>query len=103
MASLLVILLLTKIVIPFKLSIYVGKSCRGQALGQWVGGEAQGCQRLHGGVAASAIVTSTGPVDDTSTVVFFSSDDCNPGDIITTDDEKCVDVNYASFAVWDIK
>ncbi|KAK9783847.1 hypothetical protein AB5N19_14401 [Seiridium cardinale] len=53
-------------------------------------------------------VRSTGPVDDGFQVVWFSSDDCNPSNIMghgdeTTDDTGNFDIQgYKSWQIWDL-
>lgn len=87
----------------FNIRFYQGKSCRNFSLGNWIGGPDQGCQTEFSGNSQSVIVKSTGPVDDPFYVVFFSSKDCNPSTrILHTDQDKCKDVQFGSYEVWNV-
>jgi hypothetical protein len=57
------------------------------------------------GLSEGAVVESTGPVDDSTTVQFYSSDDCTPGTEISQGNGGCLTVDqdvvgaYKSFQV----
>ncbi|KAH6666251.1 hypothetical protein B0J14DRAFT_491129, partial [Halenospora varia] len=53
--------------------------------------------------AKSAIIQSTGPVDDPFMITFFSSDDCDPNTAIIHGDSGCVTPqNYRSYEIWNL-
>ncbi|KIX08685.1 uncharacterized protein Z518_03342 [Rhinocladiella mackenziei CBS 650.93] len=89
----------------FKLSFYKNTNCAGEFVGTWVGGEGQGCRQEYSGLAEGVVVQSTGPVDDFTTVQFYSSDDCTPGTEMTRANVGCLTVDqgvvgaYNSFQV----
>ncbi|EGD99374.1 hypothetical protein TESG_06728 [Trichophyton tonsurans CBS 112818] len=81
----------------------LGEHCRSEQLGVQVAGPGQECSTVSAGTAKSVIVKSTGKVDDNFYAVFFSSDDCDPNTVILhTDSDKCQNVEYKSFKVWDV-
>jgi hypothetical protein len=87
----------------FQLSLRIGSKCTGASNGTIVLGPGQGCLRDGAGIANSAVITSTGAIDDTFYTVFFSSTDCNPDTIIAKQGEACLEgKGYRSFAVWDM-
>lgn len=86
----------------FKISFYSGKQCTGASDGNIIVGPSRGCHTDGAGVAAAAVISSTGPVDDTPYTVFFSGDDCNPDTVIEKGDDGCVSANYKSFQVWNV-
>ena len=93
----------------FKLYYYTGEGCRGQRLGEWTGGQNEGCQKPpYPGVQSSVFVQSTGPIDDPAFTVFFNVDDCDPDSEVTNGkdgkghmDDGCYTGEYRSLAVWD--
>jgi len=98
----------TSLATAYKLTFYRSEGCRSENLGEWIGGPNQGCSNEMMGVAQSAIVASTGPVDDNFMITFFESEDCNPDTEIVhgepdEDGSACMTAkNYRSFAVWDL-
>ncbi|EZF35216.1 hypothetical protein H101_01234 [Trichophyton interdigitale H6] len=87
----------------FEFRFYRGEHCRSEQLGVQVAGPGQECSTVSAGTAKSVIVKSTGKVDDNFYAVFFSSDDCDPNTVILhTDSDKCQNVEYKSFKVWDV-
>ncbi|KXJ91838.1 hypothetical protein Micbo1qcDRAFT_174860 [Microdochium bolleyi] len=93
-------------VAAYDITFWANKGCRSGAPVHWMGGPNQGCRQDWLGTYASAMVKSTGSVDDNFMLVFFSSPDCNPDTIIWNGDENtggCIEVNNAkSFEVWDL-
>jgi hypothetical protein len=47
------------------------------------------------GLAEGVVVESTGPVDDGTTVQFYSSNDCSPGTEISSADDGCISIDNA--------
>jgi hypothetical protein len=45
------------------------------------------------GQESGIIVQSTGPIDDGTIVVFYSSPDCNPSNAVDEADNGCLSVN----------
>src|SRR5690606_40005548 len=48
----------------YEMLFYQGNSCRSGGAGNFIGGTGAGCETYGSGMAQSAIVKSTGPVDD---------------------------------------
>ncbi|KAK6834107.1 hypothetical protein PG987_008801 [Apiospora arundinis] len=61
----------------YKFTFYQGPGCRSGGAGNNVAGPGQGCMPKTGN-AQSAIIQSTGAVDDNFAVTFYSSDNCDP-------------------------
>ncbi|PGH04003.1 hypothetical protein AJ80_08587 [Polytolypa hystricis UAMH7299] len=102
----LLFLLLTPFSAAFWIYPYQGPRCSAMRITKWLGGPTKGCQTNvgKGGISASsAIVKSTGPVDDPHVAVFFSSTDCNPETEIGHSDDGCVTGNIRSFEVWNVE
>lgn len=91
------IILLASRSLAFILSFYPEDNCAGEDLGQWIGGPNQGCTTTFAGQdlgqASGIIVQSTGPIDDGTIVVFYSSPDCNPSNAVDEADNGCLSVN----------
>ena len=88
----------------FRVDFWGGVQCTGSALGTWIGGPHQGCHRLFVGEAEGVTVESTGPVDDNTVVVFYSSSTCDLGTAIAESNAGCISVDdffsaYKSFNV----
>lgn len=95
----------------YRLQMYTGQKCTGQALGEWTGGPRQGCQRTFAGLATSVNVKDavTAPrvaraaaAEEAGdfAVVFFRADNCDPRTEILRVREGCAKpVGYRSFAV----
>ena len=96
------IVLSQRLAMALKISLYTGENCTSSNNGVVVLGPDQGCQTQGVGVAASAVIESTGVVDDTFYAVLFSSNDCNPDTVLAKGDQDCVSANYHSFAVWNV-
>jgi hypothetical protein len=94
---LLVIALLGSSSSAFVLDFYLEDNCAGEDLGNWIGGPNQGCQTSFDGVdlgqASGVTVQSTGPIDDGTIVVFYSSPDCNPDNAVVEADNSCLSIN----------
>jgi hypothetical protein len=79
----------------YGITFYNGQSCRSGSLGTFIGGPNQGCRKDNAGVAHSAIIQNTGPVDNPFMVTFFTSDDCKPDTEIVHGDSGCINIpNY---------
>lgn len=123
LTSLLLLGVVADIAVTFKVDFYLGAECRGQALGDWVGGKDQGCIPALGYVlgcpsksrltrsrsqASTAIIQSTGAVDDDTFVQFYSSDNCQPGTETVGSPAACIAIEdsiigaYGSFQVVDV-
>ncbi|KAF4553730.1 Hypothetical protein D9617_6g094620 [Elsinoe fawcettii] len=87
------------VTLAFKIDLYQGSKCTGIRTAQFIMGPDQGCKTDPTAMASAAVITSTGPVDDLFTAVFYSSPDCTPGTAINHTDEGCIAVNYQSFNV----
>ncbi|KAH8728384.1 hypothetical protein GQ44DRAFT_724385 [Phaeosphaeriaceae sp. PMI808] len=92
----------------YKLSLYGGKSCRGQNLGSREMKADSGCQRDFAGNGASVVITADeGNKDFGNVVVFFEGDDCKPSNIMQDGaafvfEDGCWTGNYGSYEVWDL-
>lgn len=81
-------------------------NCAGEFLGSWSGGPEAGCRTDYVGIAQDVIVKSDRNGDHDDTVVFFSSNDCNDANVISTSQVGCITVDssiaaYSSFKVVD--
>jgi hypothetical protein len=92
----------------YKLSIYGGKSCRGQSLGTREVKVGSDCQRDFAGNGASAVIkVDEGNKDFGNVVIFFEGDDCKPSNIMQEGtafvfEDGCWTGNYGSYEVWDL-
>jgi hypothetical protein len=81
----------------FYLSFYDEDNCAGEELGIWIRGPNQGCWTQFAGQdlgqASSVTVSSTGPIDDNTIVVFYSSTDCDLGNAVAAADNGCLGIN----------
>src|ERR1700738_2266245 len=74
----------------------------------WIGGPNQGCWTQFGGQdlgqAASVTVSSTGPIDNNTLVVFYSSTDCDAGKAVAAADNGCLSINdfAATSRSWNV-
>jgi len=107
--ALILLTTLTTSTSAFKVTSYVGRQCRSQSLGTQVWIPDSGCQKVHAGVAASAILAGDA-TDANYYMVYFGSDDCNPDNILEKGDlgkdwkSTCVEpkTQYRSFQVYDV-
>ncbi|PVH91994.1 hypothetical protein DM02DRAFT_635722 [Periconia macrospinosa] len=84
-----------------------GLSCRGANLNSDELKPDSGCRQPYGSQGASALVKPAGEDKDFgNVVVFFSSDDCNPANIVKDGEgfmeEGCFTVNFRSYEVWNL-
>lgn len=92
----------------YKLSMYGGKSCRGQNLGSREMKVDGGCQKDLAGNAASVVITpDENSKDFGNVVVFFDGDDCKPSNIMQSGaafvyEDGYWTGNYGSYEVWDL-
>jgi hypothetical protein len=92
----------------FKLSFYLEDNCAGEDLGISIGGPQQGCSTsINGeslGQASGVVVSSTGPVDDGTIVVFYSSNDCDPSNAVAQADNGCLSINDFAYTTqsWNV-
>ena len=108
-SALILLTTLTASTSAFSVTSYSGRQCRSQSLGTVIQVPDSGCQKAFAGVAASA--TLSGDASDANYfMMYFSSDDCNPDNIITRGDlgkdwkTTCVtpETSYASFQVYNV-
>jgi hypothetical protein len=92
----------------YKLSIYGGKSCRGQSYGSREMKVDSGCQRDFAGNGASVVISADASNKDFgNVVVFFEGDDCKPSNIMQGGaafvfEDGCWTGNYGSYEVWNL-
>ncbi|KAI9172691.1 hypothetical protein HJFPF1_02202 [Paramyrothecium foliicola] len=112
----------------FKFNFYLSTQCRSQLLDTVVAGPDQGCltknsltgESVSIANAQSAVIVSTGAVDDPFSVTFFSSDSCDPATEVwhttsiiagnDTTDSTCFSgknehgetLDWRSYQVWDL-
>jgi hypothetical protein len=103
------LILLTTNTSAFMVTSYAGRQCRSQSLGTELQVPGTGCQKTHAGVASSAILSGDAS-DANYYMVYFSSDNCDPDNIIKKGDlgkdwkSTCVEpeTSYGSFQVYDV-
>ena len=88
----------------FKITSSQGFGCQGDLIQDWTGGEG-GCQLPNLGMR-SVSITNSEEADDNSFAVFFHSEDCDPDSEVKDGaghfDEGCHDIDYSSYAVWNL-
>ncbi|EXJ73896.1 uncharacterized protein A1O5_03658 [Cladophialophora psammophila CBS 110553] len=77
----------------FKVSFYKNINYAEEFVRAWIGGEGQGCRQKYAGLAKGVVIESTGPVDDSTTVQFYSSEDCAPETKISRADAGCLTID----------
>jgi hypothetical protein len=79
---------LLRVASGFRVDFWGGAQCTDSALGTWIGGPDQGCQRLFVGEAEGVTVESTGPVDDNTVLILHpiaESEGMNlPAEVLST-------------------
>ena len=105
--------------VAFKFTFYSGPQCRSSQTGASIDGPSGGCKPKPGN-SQSAIIKSTGAVDDDFSVTFFASNNCDPGtevwrsyDIMSGDETKdhtcfsgrdgAKNLYWGSYEVWDLR
>ena len=88
----------------FHVDFYLSPQCAGEFLGRRTGGTERRCGNGLVGQAEGALITKSSPADHDTVVAFYSSDDCNPENIIGEADSGCIAVDsFASrYKSWNI-
>lgn len=95
--------LLASLTQAYDISFYIGEGCRSGSSGHIIGGPNLGCRVDGAGTSKSAIIGSTGAIDDPFMITFFSSKDCNPTTGIAHGDSGCLTPGtWGSYEIWDL-